>query len=157
MKQKTFTLMLGAILVLALATGGMILFRDANRNRFNWQYMVTTDEQWLTLQNDGGSRTNTYYLIDFDKRQVQKREDKYFGPMQQYDYRGKVIYEKEFDEQFAVKAQELLDKTWSSGSPTEGTTSYYAIEKVSDGTRYIIGKTLTSQLAAYMQKFDQLP
>lgn len=157
MKQKTFTLMLGLILVLALATGGVALLRDVKQNKFSWQYMVITDDQWQSLQEDGGSKTNVYYLIDFDKRQVQKCEDKYFGPMQKYDYRGKIIYEKSFDEQLAVKAQEILDKNWSSGSPTEGTASYYAIEKANDGVRYIVSKAPILQLEGYMEKFDQLP
>lgn len=157
MKSKTMTIMVGVILILALAIGGVTLFRDVNRNKFNWQYKVTTDEQWRTLQNDGGSKTNVYYLIDFDKRRVQKCEDKYFGPMHTYDYQGKIVYEKDFDEQFAQKLQGTLDKLWQSGDSAEGTNDYYSIEKSSDGIRYIVGRTQIAQLADYMEKFDRLP
>lgn len=149
--------MVGAILILALAIGGVTLLRDVNRNKFNWQYKVTTDAQWKTLQEDGGSKTNVYYLIDFDKRQVQKCEDKYFGPMRSYDYQDKIIYEKKFDEQFAQKLQETLDKLWQSGDLVEGTTSYYSIEKTGDGIHYIIDRSPITQLADKMEKLDKLP
>jgi len=147
--------MLGAIVVLALAIGGLALFRNFNSSKFNWDYLVTTDDQWTSLENDGGSNTNTYYRINFSERQIQKCEDKYFAPMQKYDYQGKVLYQKEMDDKTATKFKELLDKAWNSGDATEGTYDYYSVEKADSGTRYIHNKSMISQIQQYTNKIDK--
>ena len=147
--------MLVVVVVLALAIGGLALFSNYNSNKFAWDYQVTTDDQWKTMENDGGSNINTYYQINFEDRQIQKCEDKYFAPMKRYEYQGKVIYQKELDEKTATKFKELLDKAWNSGEANEGTYDYYAIEKLDGGTHYIYSKAIIAQLQQYITKIDK--
>lgn len=148
-------LMFIAIGALILAIGGLAVIRNFNNDKFTWDYLVTTDDQWTTLENEGGSNLNVYYRINFEDRQVQKCEDKYFAPMKRYDYQGKVIYQKEIDEKTAAKFKEVLDKAWAGSDATEGTYDYYSIEKSTDGTRYVHNKSFISQIQIYTNKIDK--
>lgn len=156
MKQKTMVIMFGIIAALIVAIGGLSVLRSLGSDKFEWSYMITTDSQWTTLESDGGSNTNVYYLINFEERQIQKCEDKYFAPMHKYDYKGKVLYEKEMDEKTAARFKEVLDKIWNGGDATEGTYDYYTIEKQDGGPRYIHNKNSISQIQMYTNKFDKL-
>lgn len=153
--MKSMKLMFFAIIVLTLAIGGVALFRDFNNNKFVWDYQVTTDDQWTTMENDGGSNISTYYRINFENRQIQKCEDKYFAPMKRYDYQGKVIYQKDLDEKTAAKFKEVLDKIWNNSDASEGTYDYYSIEKADGGTHYVHNKTFISQIQQYTNKIDK--
>lgn len=155
MKPKTAMVMIGAIVALIVAIGGLTFLRNINQNKFSWQYKLTTDSKWITMENDGGSNTNTYYLINFTDHQIQKCEDKYFGPMHKYDYQGKVIYQKTIDDKTATKLQELIDKFWKDGDTTEGTYDYYSIENSDGDIRYIYNRSDISQIELYTNKIDR--
>lgn len=154
MQPKTAKIMIGVIIVLLVAIGGLAFLRTLDSNKFAWQYKVTTDSKWTTMENDGGSNTNVYYLINFTDRQIQKCEDHYFGPMHKYDYQGKVIYQKTLSEKIAVKLQEILDKAWEDGDDSEGTYEFYAIEHPDGESRYIYSKSQISQIKLYLDKIN---
>lgn len=147
--------MIGIIVALIVAIGGLSFLRSIGRDKFEWQYKLTTDSKWIIMENDGGSNLNVYYLINLTDHQIQKCEDKYFGPMHKYDYRDKVIYQKELDERTAVKLQEILDNAWNTGEDTEGTYDYYSIETPDGTTRYIFNKGQISQIKLYTDRIDR--
>ena len=155
MQPKTAKVMIGTIIVLIVAIAGLAIWRNLGGDKFTWQYKVTTDSKWTTMENDGGSNLNVYYLINFADRQIQKCEDKYFGPMHKYDYQGKVIYQKDLDDKTAIKLQEILDAAWDSGGDVEGTYDFYSIEKSDDDIRYIYSKSQKSQIKLYTDKIDR--
>ena len=156
MRKETATKLFVVIALLVIAIVGVFLWRDFNRDLFTWDYAIIDDTRWRTTMNDGGSNTNVYYQINLAERQVRKCEDKYSGPLHSYEYRGQVIYQKEFDERTAEKLQLLLEKLWQKGDTTEGTYDYYAIEKSDEGERSIHNSSDISQLKVYTDKFDKL-
>lgn len=156
MKKKTALIVIAIIICLGLAIGVVFLFWRQDRETFAWQYMIIDDTRWQSTLDDGGSSTNIYYQINLDERQVRKCEDKYSGPMQNYEYKEKVIYQKEFDDKLAAKLDETLNKLWQAGDEKEGNYSFYIIEKSGDGARYIQNKAAISQLQAFAEKFNKL-
>lgn len=154
MQPKTAKIMIGVVIILIAAIGGLAFLRTLDSNKFVWQYKVTTDSRWTTMENDGGSNTNVYYLINFTDRQIQKCEDKFFGPMHKYDYRDKIIYQKTLSDKIATKLQEVLDKAWKDGDKTEGTYDFYAIEHPNGESRYVYSKSQISQIKLYIDKID---
>jgi len=76
-----------------------IVFNDEKymklENSF-YDYKIVTNTTYLTMQNDGGSNTNIYYQIYLDENKIIKYEDRYVG-FKGYEYKGKVIYKKNFD------------------------------------------------------------
>lgn len=103
-------------------------------------YLVVTNQKWLTMENDGGSFTSSYYKIDFDKNTVTKYEDKYNGTLGSknidYVYKEKVIDTKMLEEQEKTELKELLDRIVSqSGSEvSENDKSTFSIDSYTIST-----------------------
>ena len=73
----------------------------------NNKYIITTNMKWMTMQNDGGSNTNTYYQIDFNKNKIIKCVDKYVG-FEGYEYKGKILYSKEISKKEKQDFEDIL-------------------------------------------------
>lgn len=59
----------------------------------SYDYKITTDYKYITMQNDGGSNKNIYYLVSLGEKKIIKCEDSYIG-FKGYEYKDKIIYEK---------------------------------------------------------------
>lgn len=156
MKKKTALIIVAIMIILVCGIVAVPMLWGKERETFAWQYMIIDDTRWNSTVDDGGSTTNVYYQINLTDKQVRKCEDKYSGPMQNYEYKEKVIYQKEFDDKLATKISETLDKLWQAGDTKEGTYSFYVIEKSDDGPRYIQNKTAISQLQSLAERFNKL-
>lgn len=62
----------------------------------SYDYKITTDSRYLTLQNDGGTNLNVYYQINLNENKISKYQDYYVG-FKGYEYKDKLIYEKYID------------------------------------------------------------
>ena len=93
-------------------------------------YTVTTDTQFLTMQNDGGSHMNVYYQIDLQNNTVTKFEDKYVA-FEGYEYQGKIIYSKNLSKDEAGNLLNILEEMISKKDTEIDLSSsdykYYAI------------------------------
>lgn len=156
MQKKTAIIIIVIMILLGAGIAAVFLFWDKGHEAFAWQYTIVDDTRWTSTVDDGGSSTNVYYQINLDDRQVRKCEDRYSGPLQNYEYKEKVIYQKEFDEKLANKLNETLNKLWQAGDEKEGTYSFYIIEKSGDGPRYIQNKAAIAQLQSFAERFNKL-
>lgn len=148
--------MIGVILILIVAIGGLFFLRNLHNEEFHWQYAIITDSKWETTMNDGGSYTDIYYRINFDDRKVRKYSDEYSAMRQKLLTKEHLVYEVELDEPTAAKLHDLLEKDWQNASTEEGTYSFYTIEKHSDGARYIYQDTVIAGIKTYLTKIDKL-
>lgn len=91
-------------------------------------YTIVTDTQFHTLENDGGSHTNIYYVVDFQTRVISKYEDRYIG-FKGYEYKDKLIYEKELSKDKAKELNSLIDDILSKDDiNTDNNYNYYIIK-----------------------------
>lgn len=91
-------------------------------------YTIITDTQFHTLENDGGSHTNIYYVVDFQTKIISKYEDRYIG-FKGYEYKDKLIYEKELSKDKAKELNLLIDEILSKDDiNTDNNYNYYIIK-----------------------------
>lgn len=94
----------------------------------NYKYVIITDSIYSTMQNDGGSYTNIYYEFDFSGNKVTKYEDKYVG-MVGYDYKDKVIYEKNIDADMMKSIYYIVDNLFDKNDISgDNDYKYFVIE-----------------------------
>lgn len=110
-KKILVTILIGIISLIII-----ILFKTTNSklisSRFTLdsssKYIVTTDSQFSTLRDDGGSHINVYYQIDLQDNSITKCQDEYVG-FKGYKYKGKIIYSKILNGNDADTLKELLN------------------------------------------------
>lgn len=91
-------------------------------------YTIVTDTQFHTLENDGGSHTNVYYVVDFQTKKIKKYEDRYIG-FQGYEYKDKLIYEKELSNDKAKELNTLIAEILSKDDINiDNNYNYYIIK-----------------------------
>lgn len=91
-------------------------------------YTIITDTQFHTLENDGGSHTNIYYVVDFQTKIISKYEDRYIG-FKGYEYKDKLIYEKELSKDKSKELNLLIDEILSKDDiNTDNNYNYYIIK-----------------------------
>ena len=74
------------------------------------KYIIQTDMKWLTMHNDGGSHTNIYYEVDFNKNIIIKKEEIFEANLGGTPKTNKsTIYKKEMDKKISSKLKKLLD------------------------------------------------
>ncbi len=77
----------------------------------NAKYKIITNMRFLTMRNDGGSNTNIYYCVDFDKSTVTKINDDYIANLGGTPERTvTVVFEKIFSADFKETLKSFLDK-----------------------------------------------
>ncbi len=154
MRKSTAKKLMGLMLLLIVAIGGVFAIWGMQREKFVWDYMVTDDTSWRTMIDDGSS-TNVYYQINFQDLKIRKLEDRYVGVLHTYDYRERVIYEQTMDDRTAEKFRTLLEKLWSTGDTQEGNYAFYTIDKDGEGARYIQSESKIAQIKVYTDIFDK--
>ena len=92
-------------------------------------YKVTTDLQFRTMQNDGGSHTNEYYLIDTKQNIVEKFQDRYIG-FKGYEYKDKLLFKNNISEEKINKFNMLIKDIIAKKDPLKDKLKYdyYIVE-----------------------------
>lgn len=71
--MKKIIIVLGIIVLLIVI---LLLYQNTRVHSFElddeFKYVVQTDERWMTMQNDGGTHSNSYYEINLNKNTVEK-------------------------------------------------------------------------------------
>ena len=92
--RKKITVVL--IIIIIVASTLFILIKNnkliPSKSTFDNTYVIETDDQLKTLQNDGGSYYDRKYFIDL-KKTVSKKEDYYEGFVGE-KYKDKELYTK---------------------------------------------------------------
>ena len=120
MKNKTLKILLILLILIIIITGvGFFIFKATKKDSVdfsfnldsNSKYKITTNMRWLTMRNDGGSNTNIYYCVDFDKNTVTKINDDYIANLGGTPERTvSIVYEKTFSSEFKETLKTYLDK-----------------------------------------------
>lgn len=74
----------------------------------SYDYKIITNDRFITLQNDGGTKLNVYYQINLNENKIIKYQDYYVG-FKGYEYKDKVIYEKCIDNDTNNQLKFLLE------------------------------------------------
>lgn len=118
------------------------------------KYLITTDERWWTMQNDGGTHHSTYYEINLTKSNVTKYEDYYVG-FKGYEYQGRVIYNKNIDDQLRNEASKLLNYLLSTEDVNETKNyNFYVIEFSNSDLVYIYNEESIASLRELLDEID---
>lgn len=120
MKNKTLKILLILLILIIIITGiGFFIFKTTKKDSAdfsfnldsNSKYKITTNMRWLTMRNDGGSNTNIYYCVDFEKNTVTKINDDYIANLGGTPERTvSIVYEKTFSSEFKETLKTYLDK-----------------------------------------------
>ena len=100
-------------------------------------YKIITDFKLKTTQNDGGSFTSIYYIIDPENNKVYKREENYKAPTKEHN--DTLIYKKTLDDDYINSIKEKLDTVMSDISLDSDNYYFYTIEHTNI-TSYIYNK-----------------
>ena len=117
MKKKLIIGLIIALLV-AIIVIGIIIYNNRFKNNIakdfilddEDKYLITTDEQYLTLRSDGGTHSATRYNIDLKRKTVVKVGDDYNGPKREYNYKNKIFYEKTLSNEGAETLKKIFNK-----------------------------------------------
>ena len=119
-------------------------FNLDNQNK----YIVKTDSRYTTLQNDGGTHSDIYYEIDFDKKIVEKRADYYKG-FEGNKYKRKLLNSKELSNEESRNLQNFLESILSDESlqraDEELSYNYYSILTLNKDEVKFYNKSLINQ------------
>lgn len=137
-KSLLIKIIVGICLALTVAGGIIVLNINRKQNlkvessrgaeKQNYDFKIITDVKFRTLQNDGGSHINIYYLVNLKKNKIVKYEDKYVG-LKGYEYKDKIVYEKYIDDTINTKLQDtILDLTTKKDINKKNNYNYYTIE-----------------------------
>ena len=107
--KKKITIILIIIIIIACIL--FILLKNnkllSSKSIFDNTYVIETDDQFKTLQNDGGSYYDRKYLIDLKKKTVSKKEDYYEGFVGE-KYKDKELYTKSLNRKEIKKIKEII-------------------------------------------------
>lgn len=116
------------------------------------EYIITTNMKWKTMQNDGGSHINIYYLIDFNESKVIKYEDKYIG-FKGYEYEGKILYSKEMNELEKSELKSILENATNNEEEEEKLNyDYYLISSRNDKTIKIYNYNVINRIEELLEQ-----
>lgn len=116
--------------------------------------VLITYDRFLTLQDDGGTHSDTRYEIDFKKKEVVKLEDYYKG-FEGLQYKDKALYKKSFNETEGTKLKELfadiIENKESYGVDREHAYMYYELQ-FNDEEIKIYDKTIIQKLEELLKE-----
>jgi hypothetical protein len=145
-----------SICVVILAVIGILLYIQISNKVEKGIYIITTDSQFTTLLNDGGSHINIYYKIDLENKLIKKYEDRYIG-FKGYKYKDKLIYEKYIDNKLNTEIKyalaDLLDK---NDIRNEDNYAYYTIKSEDGNIKKIFNGKSIDRIKAILNKVDEL-
>ena len=88
---------------------------------------ITTDDKFMTLQNDGGSYYNRMYVIDYNTLVATGYEDHYVG-FEGFEYQHKEFYSKQLTQEDFKKLEKIrTDVALNPQEDVNKTYSYYTI------------------------------
>ena len=106
--KKNKIIILSICVVLLVVVLFLFIF---GKSKTDNKYIIQTDMKWLTMHNDGGSHTNIYYEVDFNKNIVVKKEEVYKANLGGTPETNKsTIYEKELDAKISSADYKILMK-----------------------------------------------
>ena len=108
MKVKKLIIII-ILVIIAIFFGRKLLYRSDFELDSKDKYIVTTSEKFMTMQNDGGSHTSTYYQVDLGKKKVYKCRDSYKG-FEGYKTKGKIVNRKVLNDDEVVQLRNLFNK-----------------------------------------------
>ena len=108
-------------------------------------YTVITDLKWKTTQNDGGSYTSHYYIIDIYNKKVTKKEEIYNAP--------KNTHKKTIEESVINKTKNILDKAISNTAEEKNVDDFYTI-KHNNIESYIYNREKIDELESILLELD---
>ena len=118
-------------------------------------YTIVTDEQFVTLQNDGGTHHNIYYIVDFNTKGIKKYEDYYIG-FKGYEYKDKLIYEKKLDDDKATKLNKIIAVILSNEDINQNNNYNYYIIKDKNEEIKIYNKNNINELKKILISIDEM-
>ena len=118
-------------------------------------YTIVTDEQFVTLQNDGGTHHNVYYVIDFNTKVIKKYEDYYIG-FEGYEYKDKLIYEKKLDDDKTAKLNKIIDEILTKEDTNPDKNYNYYIIKDKNEEIKIYNKNNINKLKTILLSIDEI-
>ena len=108
MKKK---IALVLIIIIIIACTLLILIKNnkliSSKSTFDSTYIIETDDQFKTLQNDGGSYYDRKYIIDLKKKTVSKKESFYEGFVGE-KYKNKELYTKKLNKKEIKEIKEII-------------------------------------------------
>ena len=108
MKKK---IALVLIIIIIIACTLLILIKNnkliSSKSTFDSTYIIETDDQFKTLQNDGGSYFDRKYIIDFKKKTASKKEDYYEGFIGE-KYKDKELYTKKLNKKEIIEIKGII-------------------------------------------------
>jgi len=119
--KKVIGIILLAILIVGLMVIGYLKFSKNNDYIYKEEknieefiidnenkYLIRTNDQFMTMQNEGGSHVDTYYEIDLAKKASIKKQDRYKG-FEGWVYQGKVLNKKVLTDKEISDLKEIFD------------------------------------------------
>jgi len=128
---------------------------DAGTSTNEKIYTIITDEHLLTLQNDGGSHHNIYYVIDFNTKNIKKYEDYYVG-FKGYEYKDKLIYEKTLNNDKALNFKKVLDEILNTEDTNLDKNYNYFVIKDENEEIKIYNKENINKIKNILIEIDEL-
>lgn len=120
MKNKALKILLILLILIIIIIGVLFfIFKISKKDSTNFsfdlnsdsKYKIITNMRFLTMRNDGGSNTDIYYCVDFDKNTVTKINDDYIANLGGTSERTvTIVYEKTFSNEFKETLKTYLDK-----------------------------------------------
>lgn len=86
----------------------IVVIINNNMKSDNEKIIIETYDKYMTLQNDGGTHTESKYEIDFDKKSVLKYESYYEG-FEGYKYVDKVLYKKKLTKEELSELKKIIN------------------------------------------------
>lgn len=88
---------------------------------------ITTDDKFMTLQNDGGSYYNREYVVDYNTLVATGYEDHYIG-FEGFEYQHKEFYSKQLTQEDFKKLEKIrTDVALNPQEDVDKTYTYYTI------------------------------
>ena len=117
-------------------------------------YIITTNMTYLTMQNDGGSNTNTYYKFNKETNNIKKYQDHYVG-FKGYEYKEKLLYEKIIEQELKEELVNLLDNLISNEDIKP--EKYYGPYKIENNKneKLIYNEESIKKLEEILKKIDE--
>lgn len=134
-------------------SGELFTFELSGEN----MYEVHTDTKWLTMQNDGGSHTDTYYCFDLNNRLVVKVNESYKANLGGTpETTTEVVYEKTLDFVFVETLSPFFEHFLSLEDVSDE-NNYNAITiRKADVEKDIFNTSMIDEIKEMLNKIDNL-
>ena len=85
-----------------------VKFSTSERGLSENKYIMVTDSKFKTLRNDGGSHTDIYYEIDFEKNKFITYSSEYVG-LEGYKSKDVILDEEKLSDEKAIKLKRFIE------------------------------------------------